>query len=115
MEETTLFDKILAGDIESDTVYDDEYVYAFRDINPQAPVHVLVIPKAKLRSFADVRSADPAAIGEFMKGVSRVAAHLQLEEGGYRVVFNTGPDAQQTVHYIHAHILGGRAMSWPPG
>jgi histidine triad (HIT) family protein len=115
MDETTLFDKILAGEIESDQVYDDEHVYAFRDINPQAPIHVLVIPKKKLANFADVREADAAAVGEFMKGVSRVAEKLGLEEGGYRVVFNTGPDAQQTVHYLHAHIIGGRALTWPPG
>jgi histidine triad (HIT) family protein len=115
MAETTLFDKILAGEIESESVYDDDSVYAFRDINPQAPVHVLVIPKHKLRSFADVRETDATLVGEFMKGVSRVAAQLGLEEGGYRVVFNTGPDAQQTVHYLHAHIIGGRALSWPPG
>ena len=115
MEETTLFDKILAGEIESDPVYDDQHVYAFRDINPQAPVHVLVIPKHKLTSFADVRETDTEVLGEFMRGVSRVAAQLGLEDGGYRVVFNTGPNAQQTVQYLHAHIIGGRPMSWPPG
>ena len=115
MEETTLFDKILAGEIESDPVYDDQFVYAFRDINPQAPVHVLVIPKHKLTSLADVRETDTEVVGEFMRGVSRVAAQLGLEDGGYRVVFNTGPNAQQTVQYLHAHIIGGRPMSWPPG
>ncbi|MFP4484030.1 MAG: histidine triad nucleotide-binding protein [Spirochaetota bacterium] len=115
MDETTLFDKILAGEIESEQVYDDEHVYAFRDINPQAPIHVLVIPRNKLKSFADVRDADATAVGEFMRGVSRVAEKLGLEEGGYRVVFNTGPDAQQTVQYLHAHIIGGRPLSWPPG
>ncbi|NBC28587.1 MAG: HIT domain-containing protein [Spirochaetes bacterium] len=115
MQENTLFDKILAGEIESDEVYSDEFVYAFRDINPQAPVHVLVIPKKKLSSFSDVRSADAVDLGEFMRGVSRVAEQLGLEDGGYRVVFNTGPDAQQTVQYLHAHVIGGRSLSWPPG
>jgi histidine triad (HIT) family protein len=76
---------------------------------------VLVIPKKKLQSFADVRTADAEAIGAFMRGVSTVAAELGLEENGYRVVFNTGPEAQQSVLYLHAHILGGRQLSWPPG
>ncbi len=115
MPEETLFDQILSGSVPSEAVYEDDVVYAFKDINPQAPVHVLVIPKKKLESFADVRSGDDAAVGAFMKGVSRVAAELGLEDRGYRVVFNTGPEAQQSVLYLHAHILGGRQMSWPPG
>ena len=115
MSEQTLFEKILAGEIPSDAVYEDEHVYAFRDINPQAPTHVLVIPKRKMQSFADIRQADAAEVGAFMQGVSRVAAQLGLEREGYRVVFNTGTHGQQTVHYIHAHILGGRQLQWPPG
>ncbi|MFP4010759.1 MAG: histidine triad nucleotide-binding protein [Spirochaetaceae bacterium] len=115
MAEETLFDQILAGTVPSEAVYEDEDVYAFKDINPQAPVHVLVIPKRKLESFADVRSAEPELVGRFMLAVSRVAQELGLEERGYRVVFNTGPEAQQSVQYLHAHILGGRQMSWPPG
>jgi histidine triad (HIT) family protein len=115
MPEETLFDQILRGTVPSEAVYEDDDVYAFKDINPQAPVHVLVIPKKKLESFADVREADAEAVGTFMKGVSRVASQLGLEENGYRVVFNTGPQAQQSVLYLHAHILGGRQMSWPPG
>jgi histidine triad (HIT) family protein len=115
MPEDTLFDQILAGNIPSESVYEDDEVYAFKDINPQAPVHVLVIPKKKLESFAEVKQADAASVGAFMQGVSRVAAELGLEENGYRVVFNTGPEAQQTVMYLHAHILGGRQMTWPPG
>ncbi len=115
MAEETLFDKILAGDTPSDKVYEDDDVYAFRDINPQAPHHVLVIPKKKLESFVDVKAADPTDLGRFMRGVSRVATQLGLDDKGYRVVFNSGPDAQQTVQYIHAHIIGGRQLSWPPG
>ncbi|TVQ35774.1 MAG: histidine triad nucleotide-binding protein [Spirochaetaceae bacterium] len=115
MSEQTLFDKILAKEIPSDAVYEDQTVYAFRDINPQAPVHVLVIPKHKMQSFADIRQRDAAEIGAFMQGVSRVAEQLGLERDGYRVVFNTGPHGQQTVRYIHAHILGGRQLQWPPG
>jgi len=115
MSEETLFDQILSGSIPSEAVYEDDNVYAFKDINPQAPVHVLVIPKRKMESFADVREADTTAVGEFMKGVSLVAQQLGLESDGYRVVLNTGPHAQQSVQYLHAHILGGRQMSWPPG
>lgn len=115
MAEETLFDKILAGEIPSEGVYEDDDVYAFRDINPQAPVHILVIPRKKLASFIEVKGADPETIGRFMQSVSKVATELGLDEGGYRVVFNSGPDAQQSVAYIHAHILGGRQLSWPPG
>lgn len=115
MENDTIFDKILRKEIPSTAVYEDDDVYAFEDLNPQAPHHVLVIPKEKLESFADIRDTDAETVGVFMRGVSRVARHLGLEEDGYRVVFNTGPDAQQTVQYIHAHILGGRKMTWPPG
>jgi len=115
MAEDTLFDQILAGTVPSDSVYEDDAVYAFRDINPQAPVHVLVIPKKKLESFADIRSTQAETVGEFMRSVSLVAAELGLEENGYRVVFNTGPEAQQSVQYLHAHILGGRQLTWPPG
>ncbi len=115
MANDTIFDKILRKEIPSTAVYEDDDVYAFEDLQPQAPRHVLVIPKQKLESFSDIKDADAGAVGAFMRGVSRVAGHLGLEDNGYRVVFNTGPDAQQTVQYIHAHILGGRKMSWPPG
>lgn len=115
MAEETLFDQILAGTVPSEAVYEDDAVYAFRDINPQAPVHVLVIPKKKLESFADIRSTQAETVGEFMRSVSLVAAELGLEGNGYRVVFNTGPEAQQSVQYLHAHILGGRQLTWPTG
>ena len=115
MAEDTLFDKILRREIPSEAVYEDDDVYAFRDINPQAPVHVLVIPKSRAESFIDLRDADPGEVGKFMMGVSRVAAELGLEKDGYRVVFNTGHNGLQTVQYLHAHILGGRRLKWPPG
>lgn len=115
MSEPTIFEKILAGEIPADKVFENEHVLAFRDINPQAPVHVLVIPKTKRSSIADLHQADPAEIGRFMQGIAATARELGLEDGGYRTVFNTGKDAQQTVAYLHAHILGGRQLSWPPG
>jgi histidine triad (HIT) family protein len=115
MSDDTLFDKIIRKEIPSEAVYEDDVVYAFRDINPQAPTHVLVVPKKKLESFTDIADADPSDVGAFMQGVSRVAHQLGLDENGYRVVFNTGADALQTVQYIHAHIIGGRRLRWPPG
>ena len=111
----TIFDKILAKKIPADPVYEDEHVLAFNDINPQAPTHVLVIPKHKFRGFAELSSADPMVVGQFMTRVAQVAEKIGLVSGGYRIVFNEGRDGQQSVDYIHAHILGGRSLSWPPG
>jgi histidine triad (HIT) family protein len=111
----TIFDRIVRGEAEADIVYEDEEAVAFRDINPQAPTHVLVIPKDKLRSFADLRDQDPARVGAFFVAVSTVAARLGLEKRGYRIVLNCGRHGQQSVDYLHAHILGGRQLRWPPG
>lgn len=113
--EETIFDKIIAGTIPADIVYRDEHVIAFRDINPQAPVHVLVVPFDRMESLADAGDREPESLGRFLQGIAATARDLGLEEGGYRVVFNTGRDALQTVQYVHAHILGGRTMKWPPG
>jgi histidine triad (HIT) family protein len=113
--ETTIFDKILAKQAPADVVHEDDDVLAFRDVNPQAPVHVLVIPKRKVRSFAELAGADPAATGAFFSAVARVASALGLDGDGYRVVFNCGRHGQQTVGYLHAHVLGGRQLKWPPG
>ena len=113
--EETIFDQIIDGKIPADIVFRNDHVVAFRDINPQAPVHVLVIPLKRMTSIADASAVDPETLGHFMQGVAATARELNLEEKGYRVVFNTGDDALQTVHYVHAHILGGRRMSWPPG
>ncbi len=113
--EDTIFDKILAGEIPADTVFENDHVIAFRDISPQAPEHVLVVPRNRMTSIAEAPDHDPAVLGHFLQGIALTAERLGLEEGGYRVVFNTGRDAQQTVAYIHAHILGGRKLQWPPG
>jgi len=113
--EMTLFDKIKSKEIPAKIVYEDEDVLAFHDINPQAPVHVLVIPQRKVQRFAEFVGSDNADVGAFIKGVAKVAQKLGLEANGYRVVFNNGKHGQQTVDYIHAHILGGRQMQWPPG
>lgn len=115
MEEVTIFDKIVGGEIPAKVVHDDEHVLAFHDINPQAPIHVLVIPKKKTKSVAQFKDLTTEEVGHFMQGVSQVADKLGLADDGFRVVFNTGRDGQQTVDYVHAHILGGRRMQWPPG
>ncbi|KAA0209978.1 MAG: histidine triad nucleotide-binding protein [Ignavibacteriaceae bacterium] len=111
----TIFDKILSGEIPSTKVYEDDDIYAFRDINPAAPVHVLVIPKLKITGFKDLKGLSESEIGKFIKGVSKVAGELGLDNDGYRIVFNQGKHGQQTVDYIHAHIIGGRQLTWPPG
>jgi histidine triad (HIT) family protein len=111
----SLFDKILAKKIPAHVVYEDDVVLAFHDIAPQAPVHVLVIPKKKWTSTADFMHACEEEVGAYMTRVARVAELLDLNSSGYRVVFNHGSDAQQSVPYVHAHILGGRMLGWPPG
>ncbi|KGE71612.1 histidine triad nucleotide-binding protein [Spirochaeta lutea] len=113
--EDTIFDKILRKEIPADVVHEDEHILAFRDINPQAPVHILVIPKTRMVSFADLKTQDPRVVSDFITGVSSLAQNLGLETDGYRVVFNTGSNGGQEVPYLHAHILGGRRLQWPPG
>lgn len=116
MSETadTIFGKIIRKEIPADIVYEDNLCLAFRDINPQAPVRVLVIPKQPIAKLADAESQDHALMGHLLLTVKRVAEQLGLDKG-YRVVINTGEDGGQTVYHLHLHLLGGRAMSWPPG
>ena len=104
-----LFCKIIAGAIPSTKVYEDETVYAFRDIAPQAPTHILVIPKAHLSSVNDVTARNSAVVAHIFEVIPQIAKAEGLE-GGYRVVSNCGDDAGQTVHHLHFHILGGRAL-----
>lgn len=111
----TIFDKILDGRISVDAVHEDEDVLAFRDINPKAPVHVLVIPKVRSERFSELTERSVEETGRFFAAVSRVATILGLDDKGYRVVINNGPDGGQEVEYLHAHILGGRTLKWPPG
>lgn len=110
----TIFSKIIRREIPVDIVYEDDLALAFKDINPQAPVHILVIPKKPIVKLADAESQDQALLGHLLLTVQQVAAAAGLTNG-YRVVINNGADGGQTVYHLHLHILGGRPMEWPPG
>jgi histidine triad (HIT) family protein len=110
----TLFSKIIRREIPADIVYEDDLAIAFRDIQPQAPVHILVIPKKPIVKLADANPEDQALLGHLLLTVQRVAAQEGLTNG-YRTVINTGKDGGQTVYHLHIHLLGGRALAWPPG
>ncbi len=112
--EKTVFKKIIDGEIPADIVYDDKWCLAFRDISPQAPVHVIVIPKQEIKSLKDVAESDQDLMGHLMVTIGKIARQLELENG-YRVVANCGPDGGQEVDHLHFHLLGGRPLKWPPG
>jgi histidine triad (HIT) family protein len=110
----TIFNKIIDGEIPADILYEDDVCLAFRDINPQAPTHFLVIPRKEIVSLADLSDEDEAIVGRCVMVASKVAADEGLE-AGYRLVANTRDDGLQTVAHLHFHVLGGRKMKWPPG
>lgn len=110
----TIFSKIIRKEIPADIVYEDNLAIAFKDVNPQAPVHILVIPKEPIAQLSDAESKDHALMGHLLLTAKRVAEQAGLDNG-YRVVINSGADGGQTVYHLHLHILGGRQMSWPPG
>jgi histidine triad (HIT) family protein len=110
-----LFCGIAAGEIPATRVLESPRTIAFQDINPQAPVHVLVIPKQHHENLAEVAEADDGLLEEIAAQAALVASDSGVAETGYRVVFNTGDDGGQAVHHVHAHVLGGRPMGWPPG
>lgn len=110
-----LFCKMVSGEITPDTVYEDDDILAFKDINPQAPLHVLVIPKAHIATVNDLSDANAATVGRLFLTAKQIAADNDLTEPGYRLVMNCNADAGQTVFHIHLHLLGGRPMTWPPG
>ncbi len=111
----TLFERIIARDLPAKIVYEDEFVLAFRDIKPQAPTHVLIIPKKPIPRIADARPEDQQLLGYLMLKAGEVARQLGLAESGFRLVFNNGPDAGEAVPHLHCHIIGGRRLGWPPG
>lgn len=110
----TLFTKIINRQIPAEIIYEDDLAIAITDINPQAPIHLLIIPKKPLPSLADAVPEDHRILGHLLMTVKRVAEQVGLENG-YRVVINTGTDGGQTVNHIHLHLLGGRPLHWPPG
>ena len=115
MSEDCLFCKILAGDIPADIIYESESAIAFRDINPQAPTHVLVIPRQHIATINDLDEADRSLVGDLYLAAQQIAAEEGIAESGYRAVMNCNEGAGQSVFHIHLHVLGGRALTWPPG
>ncbi|WP_299459471.1 histidine triad nucleotide-binding protein [uncultured Gimesia sp.] len=110
----TIFKKIIDREIPAEIIYEDELCLAFKDVNPQAPVHVLVIPKQEIPSMAHLEFADQELAGHLILTVGKLATMLGLENG-YRMIVNTGTEGGQTVDHLHLHLLGGRSMHWPPG
>ncbi len=113
--EDCIFCKIVAGEIPCKKVYEDEQVLAFYDVNPAAPVHVLVIPKKHIRDITQVSAEDMAIVSAVILTAQKIVKEMNLSEDGFRVVINTGKMGGQTVPHLHFHILGGRMLAWPPG
>ena len=111
----TLFEKIIARELPAAIVYEDDQVVAFRDIKPQAPTHVLIVPKKAIPRIAEAKAEDQQLIGHLLLKAAAVANQLGLTQSGFRLVFNDGPDAGEAVPHLHCHIIGGRRMGWPPG
>jgi len=114
MSGKTIFQRIIDKEVPAKIIYEDDFCLAFHDVNPQAPTHVLVIPKRDIKSLDDVGVDDQMVLGHLMLVVRKLAAQLGLT-GGYRLVANSGPDAGQSVDHLHFHLLGGRPLKWPPG
>jgi histidine triad (HIT) family protein len=114
-EQDCIFCRVVAGDVRADTIFEDDRCVAFRDINPQAPVHVLIIPREHFESLDEAGRGDEPVLGHMLRVAARVANDEGLAESGYRTVINTGAGAGQSVLHLHLHVLGGRQMNWPPG
>jgi len=110
-----LFCKIASGEIPAEVLHHDDDVVAFRDITPKAPVHFLVVPRRHVRSLGEAADTDAALLGKLLLAVRDLAVRQGIDAGGYRVVTNRGADAGQSVDHLHFHVLGGRALAWPPG
>lgn len=114
-EPSCLFCRIVAGEIPAELIHQDELCFVIRDINPQAPTHLLVIPREHLESLDEAARQDEAMLGHLLRMAARLANEHGLTESGYRTVINTGAGAGQSVFHLHMHVLGGRPMNWPPG
>lgn len=112
---STIFTKIINKEIPANIVYEDDEILAFRDISPQAPEHILVIPKKEIPTVNDIEDADALLVGKLFLTAKKIAKELGFDEKGYRLVMNCNEDGGQTVNHIHMHILAGRQLSWPPG
>jgi histidine triad (HIT) family protein len=115
MSQDCIFCKIATKEIPVEIIYEDEFVLAFPDMNPAAPVHVLVIPKIHIDNIIEAKPEDMPSIAHVMSAIPKIAAKLGVDEEGFRIVINTLANGGQTVHHIHWHLLGGRLMTWPPG
>lgn len=111
----TIFEKIVAREIPAKIVFEDDEVLAFHDVNPQAPVHVLIVPKRAIPRLAEAKEPDQSLVGRLILTAAKVARDLGMSESGYRVVINNGPDGGETVPHLHVHLLGKRTLDWPPG
>ena len=111
----TLFEKIISREIPAKIVWENDDAVAFHDVNPQAPVHVLIVPKRVIPRLAEAEETDAELLGKLLLGAREVARTLGIVESGYRVVINNGPDAGESVPHLHVHLLGKRALAWPPG
>lgn len=113
---STIFSKIINKEIPADIVFESENILAFKDINPQAPVHVLIIPKIEIAKVTDIDiEKHSSLISEMIEAANKIARDFNIDEKGFRLVFNCGPNAGQEVYHLHLHLLGGRKMNWPPG
>lgn len=110
-----IFCKIAQGSISTNTIFEDQEIIAFHDLNPQAPKHILIIPKQHISTINDAEDKHQALLGKLILGAKKIAQSEGLSETGYRLVFNINPNGGQTVYHIHLHLLGGRKMTWPPG
>ncbi len=111
----TLFERIMAREIPAEILFEDDHVVAIRDINPQAPIHVLVVPRTPIPRVGEARPDQKDLLGHVLLAAAEVARRLGLDSSGYRLVINNGPDAGETVPHLHCHLLGGRSLKWPPG
>ena len=113
---STIFSKIIKKEIPADIVFESDTVLAFKDINPQAPVHILIIPKIEIPKVSDIKGEEHAKLlGELFDAANKIAKEMNIDEDGFRLVFNNGSNAGQEVYHLHMHLLGGRRMKWPPG